>query len=289
MTANKIALLGTGAMGSRMGMRLLAAGHELSVWNRTPGKTAELAAAGAAVSDSPAAAAEGADYIISMVRDDDASRDVWLAAEGALNTMAQEAIAIECSTLSLPWVRTLAETFEAAGRAFADAPLAGSRPQAEAGALIFFLGCREVDLERLSALLSPMAGAVHRSGQAGSGMVMKLTVNALFGVQLAAVAELIGFLNTAGLNINDAIETLAATPVCSPAMGHAASAMISGQWLPAFPVDLVAKDFELIGRSSDLLQASLPVSRSAGRVYAQGVAQGFSADNITGIVQLYRR
>lgn len=284
----RIAFLGLGAMGSRMAAKLIEAGHDVTVWNRTPDRGAALAAQGATVAPTPGAAAEGAAVVFSMVRDDAASEAVWFdETRGALGGLAAEAVAVECSTLSLKHVRSLAEAFEARGQAFLDAPLAGSRPQAEAGQLIFLVGGRMAALERARPMLEVMGGAVHHAGEAGAGAAVKLMVNALFGTQLALLGELIGFAGKAGLDPARAMEILGATPVCSPAAKGAAGAMLAGAFAPAFPIDLVAKDFGLVAQSAQAVAAEVPVCAATGAVFRQGVAQGLGADNITGIVQLY--
>src|ERR1700761_3541667 len=140
----KIAVLGLGAMGSRMAANLLKAGHQVTVWNRTPDVAAALVAAGAKQVLTPREAAMGADFVIAMVRDDEASRTIWLAPEtGALAGLAKDAIAIESSTLSPSWVRELGGVVAKKGVAFLEAPVAGSRPQAEAGQLVYLVGGNE--------------------------------------------------------------------------------------------------------------------------------------------------
>lgn len=283
-----IAFLGLGAMGSRMATKLIEAGHAVTVYNRTPARAETLARLGARVAPTPREAASGADAVIAMVRDDDASADVWLADEtGALLAMSPSALAIECSTVSLPHVHRLAAAFAGAGRRLTDAPLAGSRPQADAGQLIFFVGGSSADVEIAKAVLAPMAGAIHHAGAVGAGMAVKLMVNGLFGVQLAVFAELLGFARGAGVDVQRAIDIIGATPVCSPAARASAAAMAARSWSPAFPIDLVAKDFALLQRSANIADALVPLSTSTGKIYDQANAAGFGADNITGIVQLY--
>ncbi|MEM9604063.1 MAG: NAD(P)-dependent oxidoreductase [Pseudomonadota bacterium] len=279
-----IAFLGLGAMGSRMAARLLEAGHPVTVWNRGAGRVQPLVDRGATPADSPRTAARGADIVLSMVRDDTASERVWLdPVDGALQALGEHSIAVECSTVSLPHVTALATAFGQAKRTLVDAPLAGSRPQADAGALLFFAGGPGAAVDAITPVLQPLSGAVHHTGDVGSGTTLKLLVNALFGVQLAAVAELIGFAARAGLDTNAAVAVLGSTPVCSPAAKAAAEAMLAGHWAPAFPIDLVAKDFGLIAASA----ASVPLADAAGGVYTAGVDRGYGADNITGVVQLY--
>lgn len=286
----RIAFLGLGAMGSRMATRLIDAGHSVAVWNRSIARVAPLVDRGSTAAESPRDAARDADVVLSMVRDDAASERVWLdPVDGALHALGEHSIAIECSTVSVPHVAALAAAFGQANRTLVDAPLAGSRPQADAGALLFFIGGPAAVVDAVKPVLQPLAGAVHHTGDVGSGTVVKLMVNALFGVQLATVAELIGFATKAGLDTEAAINVLGNTPVCSPAARAAAEAMLAGNWAPAFPIDLVAKDFGLITMSAQHLSAQLPIAHTTGTVYNEGVARGLSTDNITGIAQLYTR
>ncbi|MEO0629509.1 MAG: NAD(P)-dependent oxidoreductase [Planctomycetota bacterium] len=279
-----IAFLGLGNMGRRMAGRLIQAGHAVTVWNRTPG--VELP--GASLATSPAAAAQQADLVISMIRDDDASRDVWLGEHGALAAMPNDATGLECSTVSLPYITELANAFRQAGRELLDAPVAGSLPQAEAGSLIFFVGGAAAALERATPALESMAGAIHHAGPNGAGALVKLMVNALFGAQLAAVGELIGLAERAGHDIERAVEVLAATPVMAPAAAVASRAMLAKRFAPAFPIDLVAKDFALVTASGAAFDASLPLAASCAAIYTAAAQEGIGDANITGIVQRYR-
>jgi len=284
----RIAFLGVGAMGSRMVRKLKEGGHETVVWNRTESRLADLAEAGFELASSPRQAADGADVVFSMIRDDEASNQVWLDDEkGALQVLGEDAVAIDCATLSLPHVQRLAKRFERAGRAFLDAPVAGSRPQAEVGRLIFFVGGRAETLEKVRPVLNLMGGAVHHAGGHGAGATVKLMVNALFGTQLAVVAELIGLADKTGMDVGRALEIVRATPVCSAAVGVASKAMLEGQFAPAFPIDLVAKDFRLVQLTARALGASLPVSDATGTVYGDAVTANYGEDNITGVVRLY--
>ena len=286
----KVAVLGLGAMGARMARRLVDAGFDVTVWNRTPGRASALVNRGARWADAPADAARDADVVLSMVRDDDASAAVWLAEKtGALGALPEGAIGVECSTVSLPHARSLASAFERAGRPFVDAPLAGSRPQAEAGQLIFFAGGETASVDGIRAVLEPLAAAVHHAGGAGAGAAVKLMVNALFGAQVAVVAELIGFAGAADIDATRAVEIVASTPVCSPAAQGAAMAMLTRNWAPAFPIDLVAKDFGLVEHSAQRDGASVPLCRRVREIFAHALDAGLGGDNITGIVQLYER
>lgn len=282
-----IAFLGLGAMGSRMAARLIGAGFAVTVWNRSPDRARPLADLGATVSATPRRAAEGAGIVLSMVRDDEASRMVWLDAEtGALGGMARGAIAVECSTLTVAHVRILATEAAKAGIRFLDAPVAGSRPQAEAGQLIFMVGGDVSALDDIRPVLAAMGGAVHHVGASGAGAVLKLAVNALFGIQVAALAELAGLLESHGIDLARAFEIIGATPVMSPAAKGAASSMLAGDFAPMFPVELVEKDF---GHMRAAGGDAVPMAEAARSVMQAAMAAGFGGDNLTGVVRLYSR
>ncbi|MBX2854630.1 MAG: NAD(P)-dependent oxidoreductase [Rhodobacteraceae bacterium] len=286
----KLAFLGTGAMGARMAAKLIDADHQVTVWNRTPARTACLVKAGARLAETPRAAVMDAEAVFSMVRDDEASQAVWLdETTGALNNLPETAIGVECSTLSLPFVSRLSGAFTARGRAFLDAPLAGSRPQAEAGQLIFLIGGSEQILAKIRPLFDAMGSATHHTGATGSGTSVKLMVNTLFGAQIAVLAELIGFAARSGFDPARAIEILSATPVASPAAKAAASTMLAGNFAPAFPIELVAKDFDLVTASAASIDAQIPLASAVGEVYMRAIHAGFGEDNITGVAQLYAR
>jgi len=282
-----IAFLGLGAMGARMALNLVAAGHSLAVWNRDASKAEALRAAGASVAGTPAEAARRADVVIAMLRDDEASRDVWLAEDtGALGAMAAGALAIECSTLTIGWARDLSRACDAAKVRFLDAPVAGSRPQAEAGQLIFLAGGDAQALAVAEPMLKAMGGAVHHAGPSGAGAAVKLGVNALLGVQVAAMAEIIGMLGANGVDAAKAIDILGATPVASPAAKGAAASMLASAFQPMFPVELVEKDFGYIEIAAG--GGGMPMAAAARLVMQAAMARGLGDRNLTSLVELYR-
>lgn len=285
----KIAFLGLGAMGTRMVESLLAENISVTVWNRSLAKAERLCAAGAKLAKSPREAAVNADVVFAMVRDDAASRYVWLDSEGgALMSMSPTALAVECSTLSVNFVRELHKEFEGRSKRFIEAPLAGSRPQAEAKKLIFFTSGKLEDVNEVNGLLLKMGSVNHYCGGAGSGVAVKLMVNALFGAQVALMAELITFVKNLNLDIKRVVEIISSTPVCSPAAAMSANMMLEENFKPLFPVDLVAKDFSLLALSAALANTELPISSAVGKVFDLGKEKGLAQSNITGIIQLYK-
>ncbi|MFM7427630.1 MAG: NAD(P)-dependent oxidoreductase [Elainella sp.] len=289
MNTTTVALLGLGAMGSRMAQNLLQAGYSIVVYNRTKQKAEPLLEQGATYAETPRAAAAQADIVISMVTDDQVSRQIWLdAATGAAGGLGQKAIAIESSTLSVGWTKELAAELAGRGVAFLDAPVVGSRPQAEAGNLIYLVGGTAAVLAQVQPVLKAAgASAVHQIGEVGQGMAMKLAVNALFGIQVAAVAELLGMLVKQGISAEAAMASLAELPVTSPAAKLAGKLMLTGNHAPLFPIGLVEKDFRYVVQTAAAAGTVAPVSAAVQEVYQKAIAAGYENDNITGIIQLF--
>lgn len=283
-----ITFIGMGAMGSRMALNLVNAGHNVCVWNRNSDRTLPLVEAGAIAAKSPREASKNADFVVSMLRDDEAFKAAWCDGEnGAIRGMKASAIALDCSTLTVEWVRKLNQCCAEKGIRFLDAPVAGSRSQAENAQLIFFVGGDISSFELAKPVLEAMGSVTHYAGSNGAGACLKLAVNALFGTQLATIAELLGLFKAAGLDVSHAVEILSSTPVCSPAAKMAASAMSAGNHAPMFPIDLVEKDFSYAAATAQKNDLSLPVTRSVWSTFQHAKERGFGDDNITGIAKLY--
>lgn len=288
MKREKVAVLGLGAMGSRMASRLVEAGHDVVVYNRTAAATEPLVAAGARCASHPRTAVVDRDVVISCVRDDDAARAVWLDLEhGGLLRMKPGSTLIESSTLTPACVGELAARARARGVRFLDAPVVGTRPHAETGQLIYLVGGDAAALSHVLPLLAVLGAAVHHVGETGAGATMKLAVNALFAIQVAAFAELLAVAKRSGVASQTVIEVLGVLPVTSRAAIGAASLMVSGDHAPMFPVDLVVKD---LGYAEALAQdtAIEPVLMASARgQFARARAAGRGRLNITAVAELF--
>ncbi len=207
METLSIALLGTGTMGAGMAANLLKAGFPLTVYNRTRSKAEPLAAHGARIADTPAAAVKGARVILSMLSDDNASREAWTGPSGALAAAEPNAILVECSTASPAWISELADLAKARGLELLDAPVTGSRIQAEGGQLTFLVGGSETTLAAIRAPLEAMSKQIIHLGPVTSGAKMKLLNNFLCGVQVASLAEGLAWLERSGLDRDKALRS----------------------------------------------------------------------------------
>ena len=285
---NKIAFLGLGAMGERMARSLSRAGYELAVFNRSAGRAVSLTTLGAHCFDTPRDAASESDIVISMVTDDTASRAIWLdEGRGALSGIKEGKICIEMGTVTPAWARELAARVHAAGAEFIDAPVVGSRPQAESGQLVILAGGDQHVVDRVEHVFSAMATATHYMGPTGSGATSKLLVNFLFATQIAAMAELLALSRSCGMEDAAIAGLLGALPVTSPAAAGALKMMVAGTYAPMFPIDLVIKDLGYFDALAIDARATAPVGAAIRGLYEKASAAGFGGDNIHGVLQAY--
>ncbi|MEL6468637.1 MAG: NAD(P)-dependent oxidoreductase [Cyanobacteria bacterium J06623_4] len=287
-TPQSVAILGLGAMGSRIAANLLAAGFPLTVWNRSPNPTKPLAAKGATVATTPKQAAAQADIVISLVTDNTASKAVWLTPNtGALHGLSATSIAIESSTLTIDWVQSLSQAIESQNASFLAAPIVGSRPQAEAQKLICLAGGSAEILSRANATLSASASTIHHFGNAAQATAMKLAVNTLFGIQVAALAEILPMLTRQGIAVTDSISCLNEIPVTSPAMKGAGTLIAANKHHPMFPIHLVEKDFRYALTAAPNSKTQMNLVSAAHHHYQQAINNGYGDRNITAIARLY--
>ena len=283
----KVAFLGLGAMGIRMASHLLNAQYKVTVWNRTLSKADALISKGAQIAKTPRQAAQDADFIIAMVRDDNASKEVWLDTEtGAFDSMKKEAIAIDSSTLSVNWVKELNQHASKRNIPFLEAPVSGSRPQAEAAQLIYLVGGSHETYKTSKPLLKTMGSLVNYTGEVGNGALAKLCTNTLLGMQVATLAELISTLqHHNGADIEKIISALSSTASWSASAGGISNMILNQMFAPMFPVELIEKDFsytlEATGHNS-------PVIEAVRNVFRKGIEQGLGQENMTAIIKLYQ-
>jgi 3-hydroxyisobutyrate dehydrogenase len=213
----RIAFVGLGRMGRGMAGRLLGAGHDLVVVNRTPGRADDLVARGARRADSPREAVAGTDAVVVMVSDDEASRSVWLGPSGVLaGHPAPGTLALDCSTLSHDWLLELAGATGRSGLRFLDCPVTGLPDAAAAGELTLLVGADPGDLAAAQSLLEPMSKAVLHFGPVGTGNAYKLAINLMGAVQIAAAAELLAIAQEAGLDLEQVADAVATSQAASP-------------------------------------------------------------------------
>ncbi|MEU4247458.1 NAD(P)-dependent oxidoreductase [Amycolatopsis sp. NPDC026612] len=235
-----VAFLGTGIMGAPMAANIAKAGLEVRVWNRTREKAEPLADV-ATVADSAAAAADGADVLVTMLADGPAVASAFEAASPASGTLW-----LQMSTVGLDWTDRLAGLAERAGVVFVDAPVLGTRQPAEQAQLQVLASGPEEARPAATPVFDAVALKTQWLGPAGRGSRLKLVVNAWVLALTNATAESLGLARAFGLDPALFLETIAGG---SLDVGYAhlkGGAMLSGEYPPAFPAGLAAKDARLV-------------------------------------------
>jgi 3-hydroxyisobutyrate dehydrogenase len=247
-------------MGGRIARRLLDAGEELVVWNRTPEKGDDLVAAGATLAGSPAAAAEDSEVVITMVTNPDALRDVTEGPEGIVSGLRESSTLIEMSTVGPDAVARLASVLRD-GVGLLDAPVLGSRSEAEAGSLHIFVGGPDELFERWQPLLSQLGSPVH-VGPLGSGAAAKLVANSTLFATVAALGEALALADALGLSRDATFDVLARSPLGEQAKRRR-DAFEAGDYPPRFPLSLAHKDAELVAAAATKSRIDLRLSGAA--------------------------
>ncbi|MDX7707294.1 NAD(P)-dependent oxidoreductase [Aeromonas caviae] len=285
----KITVLGLGAMGSRMAANLIKAGHSVTVWNRSPAAAEALVAAGAKYASTPKDAASDADIVMAMVRDDKASRQVWLSDDtGALAGMAPGTIAIESSTLTAGWIRELGESAAERAISLLEAPVSGTTPQAEAAQLVYLVGGEAETLERVEPVLKTMGSSIQHIGPLGTGALTKLTTNTLLGIQVTVLGELIGLLQHSGADVARILDAVSATPVWSTVASRITASMLTDNFTTQFPIELIEKDFGYTVQAAGPDSAA-PTIAAARSVFTAAIERGYAKENMTAVVKLFAR
>ena len=234
----RVAFLGTGIMGAPMARNVRAAGHEVSAWNRSREKAEPLAPDGVTVAGSVAEAVAGADVVVTMLADAQAVEAVVEEALGALDG----AVLVQMSTIGLAATDRLAERAEAAGVAFVDAPVSGTKQPAEQGKLVVLASGPEAVRERVDPVFDAVGAKTVWLGEAGSAQRLKLVLNTWLLGLTEALAEAIALAEALGVDPRTFLETIDGAPIGAPYAQVKGPMMIDGEFPPAFPLGLAAKD-----------------------------------------------
>jgi 3-hydroxyisobutyrate dehydrogenase len=283
-----VALLGLGTMGSGMAQNLLKAGFPVTVYNRTRAKAEPFAAQGARIAGTPADAASGAQVVLSMLADDQASREAWTGQDGALWAASPGTVLIESSTVSAAWIMELAGLAESRGLELLDAPVTGSRMQAAEGQLTFLVGGSELALGRVSWVLKAMSKEVVYLGPAGSGAKMKLLNNFLCGVQVASLAEGLAWLERSGLDRDKALQVLRSGAPGSPLLGAISARMVSRDYKVNFLLRLMAKDLAYAHAEAHRSGVDLTTAMNAYHLFERATMAGHAEEDMSAVIEVLR-
>lgn len=271
-------------MGRGMASNLVAAGHEVTVWNRTARAAAELA--GARTASSVAAAVREQEVVLSCLADDTAVREVVLGADGVLAHVTPGAVVVESSTISPGLSDEAHAAFAERGVAMLDAPVFGSKGEAQSGGLWIVVGGDASTLERVRDVLAAVSESVHHMGPAGSGARAKLVGNLLVAAQLQSLGEALTLAAAAGLDLHRVLEFVGVTDFRSPIYAGVGPAVLAGDFSPSFALRLMRKDAGLIEDFATQVGAPVPATRVVAQTLDAALAAGLGDLNASALVQV---
>ena len=282
--ARRVAVLGTGTMGAPIARNLLRAGFEVRVWNRTPARAQALATAGAVVAAEPAAAAAGADVLITMLTDGNAVEQVMTGPGGALSELGPDAVWIQMSTVGVAWTDRLAELAARSGVAFVDAPVSGSSQPAADGQLVILASGAGPVRSRVEPVFDVLGRQTSWLGRAGQGSRLKLALNNWLAVLVEGMAETITLSIALDLDPHLVLATVAAGPLASPYATNKGSAMLDADFTPGFPLQHAAKDAALAADAARDHDVELALTDALLRRWQRAIELGHGADDVASAI-----
>ena len=280
----RVAFLGLGIMGSRMAANLAAAGHELSVWTRTDGKAAAWAAEhGATAQPTPAAAAAGAEVVISMVVD--GPQVLALAGELANSGHGEGRLLIDMSTIGPEAARTASAVLAAAGWGFMDAPVTGSSPKAADGTLTIMAGGRAEHFDRVRPLLDAMGALVLHVGDTGQGQMVKLINNATAAANTATAAQALLVGAATGVDLDALVAVMNAGSGGSAALALKAGPMREHDYTTLFKLEHMLKDVRLCLEEAQRAGAPFPAASAARDALSAAMGRGLGEADFVALLE----
>ncbi len=284
----RIGFIGLGTMGAPMAARLLAAGFDVSVHNRTREREEPLAALGAKRAASPKSCAQDSDVVFTMVSDTPDVQAVVTGDHGAIEGLAEGSVLVDMSTISPATTRRLAAALAQRGVQMLDAPVSGGSEGARNGTLSIMVGGDAVALERVRPVLEHLGRTITHVGPVGSGQVAKAVNQVIIAGTYAAVAEGMALAMAAGIDTDAALTALGGGAAGSWVLANRARNMLAGDYPLGFRTRLHRKDLGIALASARELGVSMPVAAYVEQVETSLVARGFGDEDVSNVARVVR-
>ncbi len=266
----KIAFLGLGIMGRPMAANLVKAGHNVTVWNRTPGKSVE----GARTATTPAEAAQGCEVVWICVADTKAVEQVLFGEHGVFGVLQPGTVVADSSTILPAATQRFAARLREKGCEFVDAPVTGSKAGAESGQLIFIVGGNPQPVAKLEPLFSAMGKRMIHVGASGMGESAKIGMNLMIALIYEGFSEALTLTRKLGVEPEKMLELIQASMVRSGVTDYKAPFVMQRDFSPNFPLRLMHKDIHLMLEAAGQAGVQLPGLREVEKIYQKSVALG---------------
>jgi 3-hydroxyisobutyrate dehydrogenase-like beta-hydroxyacid dehydrogenase len=283
-TIRTVGFLGAGLMGRGMARSLIRGGHRVRIYNRTREKAEEAAQLGAEVASTPAEAVRGADIIVTMLADPAAVLSTIEGEHGVLSAVQAGAVLIDSSTVSPPTTLRVLAALKSRGADMLDAPVFGSKGEAEKGALGFIVGGERDVVARVQDVLDCMGRTIY-VGSNGMGAYAKLVVNLIIASTLQAYSEGMVLATKAGIPPEAMTEIILSSRARSGIIEMKAPQILKRDFSPFFPLQLMAKDIRLVVESAESLNVQLPFAQALNHILAACSADGLAGEDFAAIIK----
>jgi 3-hydroxyisobutyrate dehydrogenase-like beta-hydroxyacid dehydrogenase len=274
----RIGFIGLGLMGSRLTRRLHSSGWNVQAWNRSPDTAKSLARDGVAISSSIAKLAADSEVILSSLADDAAVHSVYFDSGGVFSSAKPGTIILEMSTISPELSRLLHQEASVRSVDLLDLAISGSTPAVEAGIITLLAGGDQNTFQRCTPIYESLAKQWFLIGPGSSGILMKLVVNLLLGVDMQAIAEAVSLGEHLQIDRNVLLDVLSKTTVIPPAFAGKIQKIKANDYSPEFPLRLMSKDMDLVMDAAKASGADLPAARVAQSVLASNLSPNGNQD-----------
>lgn len=285
----KIAFLGLGVMGGPMAGHLANAGHQLVVYNRTKSKADDwVKAYGGSAADTPAQAADGADFVFACVGDDNDVRAVTTGPDGAFHSMAAGSVFIDNTTASAGVARELSAIASDSGIGFLDAPVSGGQAGAENGKLTVMVGGAEDDFNKAEPLMGCYGAKVTLMGPSGAGQLTKMVNQICIAGLVQGLSEALNFGQNAGLDMDRVLDVISGGAAQSWQMVNRGNTMVRDEFDFGFALDWMRKDLRICFEEAANNGSPLPVTAQVAQFYAMLSERGFGRNDTSALIKLLR-
>jgi 3-hydroxyisobutyrate dehydrogenase-like beta-hydroxyacid dehydrogenase len=285
----KVAFLGLGVMGYPMAGHLAAKGHQVTVYNRNPAKAAAwVEQHGGAQAVTPREAAQGAEFVMACVGNDDDLRSVCLGADGAFAGMAEGAVLVDHTTVSAAVTRELSGVAAAQGKGFVDAPVSGGQAGAQNGILSIMCGGTQADYDAAEPVMAAYARICRRLGDSGAGQLAKMMNQICIAGLMQGLSEALAFGEKAGLDGEAVVEVIAQGAAGSWQMVNRHKTMLADTFDFGFAVDWMRKDLGICLDTADLIGAKLPVTALIDQFYKDVQLMGGGRNDTSSLIRRLR-
>ncbi|HEX2553128.1 MAG TPA: L-threonate dehydrogenase [Microvirga sp.] len=284
----RVAVVGLGSMGSGMAASLVRAGFAVAGYDVAPAAVERLAASGGIAAPSPAAAAAGADAVVSVVLNAAQTEAILFGPGGVAEAMPAGAVFVSCATMDPDVARALAGRLEATGRRYLDAPISGGAQRAAEGALtILASGSREA-FAAARPVLEALAANLYELGDApGTGAAFKMINQLLAGVHIAAACEAIAFAARQGLDVAKVYEVITASAGNSWMFENRIPHVLDDDYAPRSAVDIFVKDLGIVQDMARSAKFPVPIAAAALQMFLMTSAAGMGRDDDASVARLY--